>query len=50
MDESCLVDDEETVVEFVGHLDRERAAVLRVEPRHIESLTQRASGGLYNEN
>ena len=50
MDERCFVDDEKTVVELVGHLDRERVAVLRVEPRHIDIVKQSVPRVLHHEN
>ena len=40
MNQRRAVDYQETVVELVGRLDRERVAVLRVEPRHVNGMKQ----------
>ena len=45
-----FVDDEETVVEHVGGLDRERVCVLRVEPRHIDGMKEVFALVLHHEN
>jgi len=50
VNECCLVDDEEAVVELVGGLDRERVGVLRVELRHIDGMKQLVPRILHREH
>ena len=50
VNECCLVDDEESVVELVGGLDRERVGVLRVELRYIDGMKQLVPRILHREH
>ena len=40
MNQRRLVNDQKSVMEHVGGLDRERVGVLRVELRHIDGMKQ----------